>query len=201
MTIKAAVFDIGGVLELTPSTGWREAWEKKLELRPGGLREKMYNTWRAGSIGTITLTDVITQTAEILSISKAQVNEMMNDLWIEYLGTLNQELYDYFKNLHSNYQTAILSNSFVGAREKEQEKYAFGDNCDFIIYSHEVGMSKPDPKIYQLTCQRLELEPNEIIFVDDTPVILKGAQDCGMHGVLFKNNEQTIRDIEDLLNR
>ena len=58
MTIKAIVFDIGGVLELTPSTGWRETWEEKLKLNPGGLREKMYDTWRAGSIGTITLDEV-----------------------------------------------------------------------------------------------------------------------------------------------
>ena len=140
------------------------------------------------------------QTANVLSINADQVNDMMNDLWTEYLGTLNEELYDYFKNLRPNYQTAILSNSFVGAREKEQEKYAFNDNCDFIVYSHEVGMSKPDPKIYQLTCERLKLEPSEVIFVDDTPVILEAGKECGMHGVLFENNEQTIREIEALLN-
>ncbi|MEM7737003.1 MAG: HAD-IA family hydrolase, partial [Deinococcota bacterium] len=163
--------------------------------------EKMYDTWRAGSIGTITLEQVHEQTAAVLGISPEQVALLMGDLWTEYLGSLNTELYDYFKNLRHKFTTAILSNSFVGAREKEQAQYGFEDSCDLIIYSHEVGVSKPDPKIYELTCQRLKLAPHEIIFVDDVTVIIEAAVDFGLHGVLFENNQQTISSIESLIAR
>ncbi len=180
MAIKAIVFDIGGVLEITPPTGWQQKWEGLLELSSGQLRGKMYDTWRAGSIGTITLDQVHEQTASVLNISTEQVVLLMDDLWTEYLGSLNTELYDYFKSLRPKYTTAILSNSFVGAREKEQEHYGFENSCDTIIYSHEVGMAKPDPRIYALTCEQLKLEPYEIIFVDDVKVIIEAAVKFGL---------------------
>ena len=200
MTIKAVVFDIGGVLENTPPTGWKEVWENKLTLAPGQLRQRMYDTWRAGSIGAISLEEVHVQTADILELGEAQVSSLMDDLWAEYLGTLNQELYDYFESLRPQYQTAILSNSFVGAREKEQAHYKFEDICDFIIYSHEVGMAKPNTEIYALTCKRLELEPSEVVFLDDAKVCVEAARAFGMRGVLFENTAQAISEIEILLN-
>ena len=125
---------------------------------------------------------------------------MMNDIWTEYLGELNVKLYDYFKNLRPKYKTAILSNSFIGAREKEQDKYKFEDICDFIIYSHEVGISKPNKDIYDLLCKRLELQPNEVIFLDDVKENIDSAIEFGIHGILFKNTEQSIEDIEFLIN-
>ena len=159
----------------------------------------MYNTWRAGSIGTISLDQVLNQTTAVLEITPEQTKQLMDDLWQEYLGSLNVELYDYFKSLRPRFTTAILSNSFVGAREKEQQAYGFEDSCDLIIYSHEVGMSKPDPQIYMLTCEKLQLNPNEIIFVDDAKVIIDAANACGLHGIQFIDNQQTISEIEALI--
>ena len=121
MAIRAVLFDIGGVLELTPRTDWREKWEGKLNLGPGGLRERMSDVWRAGSIGRITLEEVEQCTAEILKIDRAQVDALMDDIWVEYLGTLNLEMAEYFSGLRPRYQTAILSNSFVGARALEDD--------------------------------------------------------------------------------
>jgi putative hydrolase of the HAD superfamily len=120
----------------------------------------------------------------------------MDDVWREYLGALNVELTEYFRGLRPKYKTAILSNSFVGARRKEQERYRFEELCDFIIYSHEVGMSKPDPRIYALTCERLGVPPAEVIFLDDREGAIEAARAFGIHGVLFKDNAQAIADIE-----
>src|SRR6266540_6220704 len=58
MAIQAIVFDIGGVLEFTPCTGWIERWEAQLQLQPGGFQERLGEVWAAGSLGTISLEDV-----------------------------------------------------------------------------------------------------------------------------------------------
>lgn len=123
----------------------------------------------------------------------------MTDIWREYLGTPNTELMEYFRGLRPRYQTAILSNSFVGAREREQEAYQFDEMCDFIIYSHEVGMQKPNPAIYALTCERLALPPNEVIFLDDNDWAIDAANAYGMRGIVFKDNTQAMADINALL--
>jgi len=120
----------------------------------------------------------------------------MGDLWHEYLGTLNMDLVDYFRSLRPKYQTAIISNSFVGAREKEAEHYQFDTICDFIIYSHEVGLRKPDPRIFRLACERLGLKPSEVIFVDDHKEVFTSAVDMGMHCIEFKDNAQVLAEIE-----
>ncbi len=196
MAIKAIVFDIGGVLEITPDLRLGKKWEQKLNLKPGELDQRLHAVWAGGSIGTITIEQVHTQMGEIMGWNAAQINEFMNDVWKEYLGTLNGELANYFRSLRPKYKTAIISNSFVGAREKEAEQYQFDSICDFIIYSHEVGLSKPDPRIYALACERLGLQPNEIIFVDDHADVYASAVEMGMHCFEFKNNAQIIAEIE-----
>lgn len=64
-----------------------------------------------------------------------------------------------------------MSNSFVEAREREQDAYGFEDLVDEIVYSHEVGMCKPDPRIYELTCMRLGVGPEEMVFLDDVVIV------------------------------
>jgi epoxide hydrolase-like predicted phosphatase len=199
MTIRGIVFDIGGVLEATPKLGVNEKWEAKLNLKPGELDQRLIEVWRGGSIGTITLDDVHQQIGAIMGMSAADVNAFMDDVWEEYVGTLNIELADYFRGLHQRLKTAILSNSFVGAREREEALYHFSEMTDFIIYSHEVGMRKPDPRIYRLTCERLGLPPNEVIFLDDHDDIVEPARAIGIHGIVFSTTEQTIAEIEATL--
>jgi FMN phosphatase YigB (HAD superfamily) len=164
MAIRAIVFDIGGVLEITPPTGWIEKWEVLLGFQAGQLGEKLGDVWRCGSLGTLSLSEVEQRIGDILSIDHAHVAAFMDDLWLEYLGQPNDELITYFAQLRPRYKTAILSNSFVGAREKEQERYQFGDICDMLIYSHEEGMEKPEQRFFALLCERLDVQPDEIIF-------------------------------------
>ena len=120
MTIKAIVFDIGGVLEQTPDLGVDAKWEKRLNFNPGELNQCPMEVWKAGSIGAISEAEVHRRIAAIMGMSAADVTAFMEDIWAQYLGTLNVELTDYFRSLRPKYQTAILSNSFVGAREREQ---------------------------------------------------------------------------------
>jgi epoxide hydrolase-like predicted phosphatase len=101
--------------------------------------------------------------------------------------------------LRPRYQTALLSNSFVGAREKEQERYQFEELVDLIIYSHEVGIAKPDRRIFEMTSERLGVQPAEMIFLDDHERPLVAARQLGIHAILFQNTAQAIADIEAVL--
>jgi epoxide hydrolase-like predicted phosphatase len=199
MSIRAVVFDIGGVLELTPPTGWIGKWETRLSLQPGEIGSRLSDVFRAGSIGRVSEADVENAIGARLGLDQADVERFIDDLWTEYLGTLNGELDAYFRSLRPRYQTAIISNSFVGAREREQERYRFEDACDFIIYSHEAGLEKPDPRIFELTCERLRVQPNEMIFLDDHEPHVVAARRIGIHGIVFRTTAQAITDIEALL--
>jgi putative hydrolase of the HAD superfamily len=199
MAIRAVVFDIGGVLEITPRTGWEAAWEERLGLRPGELDERLMQVWKDGSSGKITEAQVEQRIGEILGLDRAQVEAFMGDLWTEYMGELNAELAAYFAALRPRYRTAIISNSFAGARDKEHARYGFGDMCDLIVYSHEEGIAKPDRRIYEVACERLGVQPHEMVFLDDVPASAAAARELGIYAIVFTGTAQAIADVEACL--
>jgi epoxide hydrolase-like predicted phosphatase len=199
VSIRAVLFDIGGVLEYAPDIGVTELWENRLGLSAGELDSLMQDAWIGGSIGTISLADVHLAVREELGLDDRRVAEFLEDFWREYLGTGNTELIEYARGLRPRYRTGILSNSFVGAREREQAAYGFEDLVDEIIYSHEVGMSKPDPRIYTLACDRLGVRPEETVLLDDAERCVTGAREAGLHAIRFQDNAQAITDLDKLL--
>ena len=199
MAFRAVVFDIGGVLEVTPPLGMAGKWEDRLGLPPGGLASRLGGLFGAGNVGEVTEAEIHRGVGELLAIDEPAVDAFMADLWTEYLGSLNTELAAYFAGLRPAYRTGIISNSFVGAREREQERYGFGQLTDVIIYSHEAGISKPDPRIYHLACDRLGIRPEEMVFLDDVEENVAAARDLGAHGILFTSTGQAIADIEACL--
>src|SRR3984957_10784153 len=201
MTIQAVVFDIGGILEITPDLGWGPAWESRLGLAAGELNQRMNDAWRGGEIGTVSEAEVHQAARERLGLDEGQLAEFMADLWRDYLGTANTELIEYARRLRPRYRTGILSNSFVGAREREQKAYGFEDLVDELVYSHECALSKPDPRSYALVCARLDVEPARVVFVDDNEENVEGARLAGLHAVLHTDNAKSISGIEELLGR
>jgi epoxide hydrolase-like predicted phosphatase len=196
MTIAAVVFDIGGVLELTPRLDLEARWRDEFDLTEAAYLELTDPIWRAGSTGELSLADVHERLGHVLGVNESTVDALMADVWTEYLGSLNTELYEYLRGLRRRYRTGLLSNSFVGAREKEQLAYRFEDLVDDIVYSHEVGVAKPDPAVYALTCQRHGVDPSELVFLDDVPSFVDGARAYGIQAVLYRDNAQAIAEVE-----
>lgn len=202
MALRAVVFDLGGVLELDVielvDHGLGTRWEARLDLPAGELEHRMQPLWRAGSVGACT-EEVHQGMRERLGMSQEQVEEYMHEMWDWYCGRLNVPLADYFRRLRPRYRTAILSNSFVGARREEQQRHQVEDLCDLIIYSHEVGVAKPDRRIFELTWQRLGVQPEEMLFLDNAPVHVEAARACGIQAILFEDTAQALVALESRL--
>ncbi len=187
------------MLEITPRTHWQDRWAQRFGLTRAAFEERVGGIWEPGSIGAATLEEIEQRTAVALGIGETDLAALMGDAWAEYVGTLNHTLAAYFAGLRPRVRTGILSNSFVGAREREQALYGFEDMCDVIVYSHEVGWMKPDPRIYHAVCRRLGLPPQEAVLLDDVPANIAGAQAVGMHGVLFTDTARAIADLDALI--
>lgn len=214
MAIRAVVFDIGGILEIVPGGGdptkhfpeMIARWEERLALPPGELRAKIRNADEGllsmgKDIGLGTCSEEEWQDAIRLAtgMSAERMNAFMRDYWDVYLGNPNEELMAFFSSLRPRYQTALLSNSGSGARREEQERYHFNEMTDLIIYSHEEGVEKPDRRIYALTCERLGVQPEEIVFLDDVQRNVAAAAAYGMRAILFTDTAQAIADVQALL--
>src|SRR5262245_39768229 len=194
--LRAVVFDVGGVLEVNPATGWPERWAARLGCSEDDLAQRIDGLWSGGDVGAVTLAEIERRTADALDLDDGALGELMNDAWAEYLGSLNCPLAEYFQSLRPRFKTGILSNSFVGAREREQDAYGFEHMCDTIVYSHEVGHLKPEPAAYAIVCDRLGVDPAEVLFLDDVQTNVDGARASGMRAITFLNTTQAISELE-----
>ena len=150
-------------------------------------------------MGESTLAEIERRTAEALGLDDAAAAALWEDVWREYVGSPNQAFIDYFAGLRPRFRTAILSNSFVGARQREQERYGFQGHFDVVLYSHEEGIEKPASEFYLLACERLAVAPQAAIFVDDLPINIQAAENVGITGILFESTDQVIEELEALL--
>lgn len=93
-------------------------------------------------------------------------------------------------------RTGLISNSW-GTRRYDRPLLA--ELFDGIVLSGEEGMRKPAPEIYSLGAERIALEPNQCVFVDDLPFNLEPARELGMATVHHRRTEDTVAELERLL--
>ena len=94
-------------------------------------------------------------------------------------------------------RTGLISNSWGEALVYDRD--AFADLFDGWVISHEVGLRKPDPAIYELGAEKIGLPPEACVFVDDLGGNLKPALAMGMATVKHTSADETIPQLEELL--
>ncbi|GAA5035041.1 hypothetical protein GCM10023317_88050 [Actinopolymorpha pittospori] len=151
MVVRAVIFDVGGVLERIEGMHvWLDPWRERLGMTDDAFSAALgaADPENGISTGHMSLNDWRDRCADELGLSSEQADAFVADMWDWYCGQLDEELMAYAANLRRRYRTAIISNSGSGAREVEESRYGFSTYFDPIIYSHEVGLLKPDPRIY-----------------------------------------------------
>lgn len=196
--IAAVVFDIGSVLEVIDDSLFPGPFERRHGLAPGSVAAAC--DWPADPlVGAMTEAETRAHWQRRLGLTDDQVDELVADQWRWYVGTLDQTLFDWFARARSRgLKTGIVSNSGPGAREAERH-YGFEAITDDIVYSHEVGLRKPDPEIFALATSRLGVRTGEVVFLDDVPANVDAARAAGWHAVLHEATARSIEQIEAII--
>ena len=198
MAIRAVVLDIGGVLEVIDDDVFRAPAERRLGLEPGTIAGGLAGLPGDAVVGEVTEHEVRAEWQRALGLDDRQVDALVDDFWRWYVGTLDRELFDWFAGQRPARLTAILSNSGPGARERER-CHGFEDITDDIVYSHEVGLAKPDPAAYELVTRRLGIDAGEVLFLDDVEANVVAARALGWHAVLHRDTSSSIAEIERII--
>ena len=196
--IRAVVLDIGSVLEVIDDALFPAPFERRHGLEPGTVGAGLDALPGDAGTGQVTEAQVRTEWQRSLGLSDEHVDELLADFWRWYVGTLDQPMFDWFAGQRPARRTGILSNSAPGAREHER-CWGFEEITDDIVYSHEVGLSKPDPRVFELTARRLGVEPGEVLFLDDVAGHVEAARAQGWHGVLHVDTVSSIAAMEAVI--
>jgi putative hydrolase of the HAD superfamily len=184
--IKALIFDFGGVLVRTEDWSGRRRWETRLGLAERALDAAVFNSQvsRRASRGEVTVAEVWADVARALKLDAAQLDECRRDFWAG--DKLDVDLVALVASLRPRYKTAILSNAWNDARENFTRLFGLDRAFDQMIISAEEGVTKPDPRAYLLAAERLGVQPEEAVFVDDFIENVEGARAVGMQAIHYQ---------------
>lgn len=200
MSIRAVIFDLGGVLVRTTDPAPRARLAERLGLSPAELSRIIFDEESAyqATLGAITTQEHWEAVRRKLGLSPEEFPDVPAEFWGG--DTLDQDLVDYLRALRPRYKTALLSNAWDDLRQVLEEHWKITDAFDEVFISAEVGLLKPDPRIYRLALERLGVAPQEAVFVDDFPENVAGARAVGMHAIQFRDSGQARAEVEAVLN-
>jgi len=190
---------MGGVLVRTENQAPRE----RLAERHGLTLKQLYNlvfdteVSAKATLGIVQEESVWQNIARTLNLDPEGLAAFMQEFWAG--DGLDAGLHQFVNGLRANYKIGLLSNAWSGARSVLDQRYHMLDIFDVTIFSAEVGLAKPDPRIYQLVLGKLGVEAAQAIFVDDFQANIDAANSLGMHGVSFKNSLQARQDVMQII--
>ena len=199
MTIKAIVFDIGGVLIRTDDRTCREKLEKQYHLPPGGADQLVFNSKAAkrSTMGQATADAVWENVKQSLNLTPESLKAFQKAFWKG--DRLDQSLLDALQGFRKTCFFALLTNAWTDMRAFLAEKFNLreGVSADRIFISSELGMAKPDPAIYRHLAREINLAPHEILFVDDFIENIESAAKLGIHTIHFQPGMDVIEIIRE----
>jgi epoxide hydrolase-like predicted phosphatase len=122
--------------------------------------------------------------------STSIIEEMIADFYKYYTTIYPDCIPELLENLSQSYKVALLSNTWIDGPRISLEKHGYSKWFDVMVCSCDIGIPKPDPRIYHYTLQKLGVQPNEALMVgDNVEADMKGAESLGITPVWIENTE------------
>ena len=200
MGIQAVIWDFGGVLVRTEDYAPRRALAQRYGMTLGEIEDFVFSgeSGDRAQRGEISVEQHWENQRARLDLSPAEFEAFREQFWGG--DRLDTDLVAYIRRLRSDFKTGLLSNAFSDLRRLVAETLKFADAFDEMIISAEVGLVKPDPRIYHLALDRLGIAPEAAVFIDDFSRNVEAARAVKLHAIHFKDPQQARRELEGLLN-
>lgn len=198
MSIRAVFFDLGGVIVRTEYQAPRQQLAERLGMEYDDLDRIVFNseTGIQASIGAITS---LQHWEAVMKRLKRPAEEMQAIRDEFFAGDIvDRDILAFLRSLRGTHKTGLISNAWSDLRDYiTREKMI--DAFDHIIISAEVGVAKPEPKIFQIALEQAGVKPKEAVFVDDFYVNIEGCEKVGMKGIHFKDPQTAMAQLKLLL--
>jgi HAD superfamily hydrolase (TIGR01509 family) len=199
MTIRAVYFDLGGVIVRTGDREPRTKLAERLGMSYKELAEAVFENESSlrASLGAVSPQEHWADVIHRLGLPPSEADSVRQEFFAG--DTLDLDLINFLRSLRPKYRTGLLSNAWSDMREYLISQ-KIDDAFDQLIISAEVGIMKPDARIYQLALEKLGVTPDQAVFVDDSIVNIEGARAVGMYAIQFTRPDQTVEELKKLLN-
>lgn len=199
MKFKAIGFDWGGVINGQPGFVFTRKFCELVGITESEYKAVYFRHNRSFNAGKPISEEELWRRV-LTDLNKVDMLESVLHFSKEYRSkkSINKPVLDLIDLLRKNgYKTGLLSNNTVEAANMMRDS-GIDSHFDAFIVSAEVGMMKPDPEIFNLLCEKLEVEPAELVFIDDSKRSLSSSAECGFIPILFTDYETLVQDLSKL---
>jgi len=205
MNYKAVIWDFGGVITSSPF----EAFNKfeldnnlpKDIIRTINSENPDDNAWAKFERNDIDINEFDTLFSKEadkkgFQISGKQVVKLLS-------GDIRKTMVDFLLSLKESYKLGCITNNIQNSKDDKVNHLNQASQVmkifDHIIESSRVGLRKPDPKIYYMSCDALGVRPEECIYLDDLGINLKPARKIGMTTIKVIDPNEAIDEVKKYL--
>lgn len=180
--IKNIIFDLGNVLiRFKPEEFINKNIKKE-------YREKFFNAvfkgqeWADLDRGVLEYSDAVKIFSEKIPECSSEIKKLFDNYILDVLEPIEKNI-EIMKSLKGKYKLFVLSNFHYPAFDYIFKNWEFFKYFDGKVVSGHCKLLKPEKKIYELLCLTYSLKPNECVFIDDTKVNIKAAEEFGINGI------------------
>lgn len=190
MTISHVLLDLDGVVRYFEA-GLQTRLEEKYGLAHGALAEAAFQDDRLERL----VLGKLTRTAWFDLIAKDTDCPDAAAEWKRDIGKVDERMLAEVRRLRSSgVVVAILTNGADTTRS-ELHDLKIAAEFDAIFNSSEIGLAKPDPRVFEYVCDALGTAPSSVFFTDDSAAKLDGAAEIGMMTAQFTTIEAFWSDL------
>lgn len=201
--ITNIIFDLGGVIiNLSPRKTY-EAFSLLSGIALDEIEEMAKSKREFGLYETGHITDEEFRNFLRNSLKVNVSNEVLDQAWNAMLLDIPMHRLDTLKKLKGKYRTFLLSNTnTIHLKAFNTILTAVSGHDDFSTYfemdyySHEMGLRKPDPTIFEYVIREQQLLPSATIFLDDSNINLAGATQAGLHTHHVTNADELFEELD-----
>jgi putative hydrolase of the HAD superfamily len=203
MKYKAIIWDFGGVITSSPFEAFNKFEEAnglpKDIIRTINSENSDMNAWAQFESNSIT----IDQFNDLfLKEAKAKGFDIKGRDIIKLLkGSIRENMVSFLRELKSDFKLGCITNNVKPSSEEntDNETKEAMSIFDHVIESSIVGIRKPNPEIYMMSCDALNVSPDQCIYLDDLGINLKPARELGMTTIKVIQPDDAIQEVRNLL--
>jgi epoxide hydrolase-like predicted phosphatase len=196
--IKAVFFDLGGVIVRTEFQAPREHLAERLGMEYEDLVKLVFDSPSSirASHGEISDKEHWAEVTKRLRRPAAETETIREEFFAG--DVVDREILEFLRSLRPDYFVGLISNAWPDLRDYIARQ-KFDDAFDNMVISGEVGVIKPEARIFRIALEQAGVSPNEAVFVDDFFENVEGCRAVGMHGIHFRDPQEAMGELKNLL--
>ncbi len=207
--IRAVFWDFGGVITSSPFESFRR-FEQERGLPQDFLRETNAQNHEQNAWARLERAEIspVEFDALFLAETTARGHAVPGREVLPLLaGRVRPYMVEVLKRIRDDYRVACLTNNIATGfgpgmsldADTAREIAAVMKLFDFVLESSKAGVRKPDPRFYEIACETLDVEPAEVVYLDDLGINLKPARAMGMRTIKVADPRDAIAELGDAL--